>query len=159
MIDPHAYPKFSEPSDEFGFDSETCYASCDAPSVTGRVNWRHLANDYRVSEAQKLGCDVSDVGWFIQTHVDAYNGGVFAQNGPMNLEESSDSQWLSHSTTFSTGPCVASFVLLYLLLCTENSACVKAMDVLQGAAPGTFSPQILFRVAFLVCTSPSRCTK
>lgn len=128
------------------------YDAYGAPASSGETrDLRRLVDEFRVAEAERCGCGVSDIAWFLQTHVKA------TERDPSNprslLETCGDgnSEMLSFSSTFSSGPCVASFGLLYMHLSIENSASVRAQEILAGAAPGTL-PHILCIVMRLCLT-------
>lgn len=130
-LDPHAYPHFPDPSFADPLEARTLYGTYGAPSVTGELRLRHLVEDFRASEAAKCGCRVSDIAWYCQaSHVPVSGMHSWGQSCIKS------SECLSHSSTFSSGPCTASFVVLYLNSCIENSLVLQALEFNEDAAPG-----------------------
>ena len=105
-------------------------------AVTGKLDVRKCVDDFRTAEAQSCGCGVSDISWYIQTHVDLGTNLAKAPSSVVGQDPATTGHHLAFSTTFSSGPCIAAFIMLYLHLATENSAVIRALDILEGAAPG-----------------------
>ena len=131
LADPHAYPHIPEPSDAHPFEPHTLYGKYVVPPATGKIQLRHLVAEFRSFEAAKCGCGVSDVAWFYQApHVTISGANAWGQSSSKNNE------MLSLSTTFSSGPCMASFTLLYLNYCIENSLVMRALEEFEDVTPG-----------------------
>ena len=101
---------------------------------------------------------MADIAWFATTHVNVVGNSKAGTAGIMS-EADSDvrsnvSEMLSFSTTFNSGPCIASFILAFLQLSLENSLTHRAPDPLKGTAPGLgphFSTVICSECHFAFC--------
>ena len=131
MVDPDACPRFSEPSRAGPLEMRTLYGTYGAPAATGELRLRHLVAEFRASEAAKCGCRVSDIAWFYQTaHISVSGTCAWGQSCTKNKER------LSLSTTLSSGPCMASYTLLYFYGILERSLVGRALETLEDAVPG-----------------------
>lgn len=111
-------------------------------AVTGKLDVRKCVDDFRAAEARSRGCRVSDISWYNQTHVDLGTNLAKAPSSVVGQDTATTGHHLAFSTTFSSGPCIAAFILLYLHLATENSAVIRALDILEGAAPEDIASQL-----------------
>ena len=146
-VDPHAYPRIPEPSSADPREKRTLYGTYGAPSATGELRLRQAVAEFRASEAAKCGCGVSDIAWYCHaSHVPVSGTNAWGQSSTKSNE------CLSYSTTLSSGPCMASFVFLYLNSCIENSLVLQALQVSEGVAPGTV--HFSFSCLCVACSSP-----
>jgi hypothetical protein len=103
-----------------------------------------LARQYLTAEATKCGCEVDDIAWYSITDIKIARDDDSQHIMPGNDTGSSgectsvvaQSQMLSFSTTFSSCPCLASFILLYLHISVELILSRRAMKLLnRDSAP------------------------
>jgi hypothetical protein len=130
-VHPNAYASLRKPIDVVThlhcaqFESNT---GCPLGPRPGGL--RRSLDQYRQSEACRCSSAVSDVAWFLQTHVKVADE-AFTDSG------SSRSTMLSLSSTLSSGPCMASLTLQYLYIVVQTAVASRAADVLAGATtPG-----------------------
>ena len=140
LVDTHAYPHFSEPSSSDPVESRTLYGTYSAPSATEEVRLRHRMVEFRASEAAKCGCGVSDIAWYHQTHVPVSGTNAWGQSHTRSKKS------LSLSTTLSSGPCIASLILIYLHDCIENSLVMRALEASENVTPGALDICLRFIV-------------
>ena len=134
LVDPAAYPDLPEPSNDLPSATHDCYGS---PS-SSKGDLQLAVREFRGAEAARCGCGVSDIAWFLETHLEVSDGDM---SHPQHSTSAACSgslgkQTLSYSSSCSSGPCVASFGLMYVHMSIDNAASVRAQDVLAGAAPG-----------------------
>ena len=112
---------------------ESSPAACDS-------TLRKLTQEFRSSEAAKCGCGVPEIAWFCTTHVNVVGNSLAGTAGVMSGADcdvsSSIREMLSFSTTFNSGPCIASFLVLFLHLSLESTLSKLAVELLKGASPG-----------------------
>ena len=122
---------------------QTLYGKYGASSGTGELRLRQLVADFRTSEAAKCGCGVSNLAWICQaSRISVCGTYAWGQSGPKSNER------LSLSTTLSSGPCVASFVLLFLYNSVENFLVLRALEAIEDSATGAAH---LVQLWFSVC--------
>jgi hypothetical protein len=135
-----------------------------AHSVGREVDYRRLAHQFQIAEATKCGCGISDIAWYCTTHITVARGadsqrvvpkdeaGVCGECNNVDIR----SQQLSLSTTFSSGPCIASFILLYFHLSVENILSKWAVKTLDGKGVLTLT-SIVFTVVLLGLRTQHAC--
>jgi hypothetical protein len=114
--------------------------SVSAP-VAPQFNTRKLVNAFRESIACQCGCMVSDIAWFVITQVNVVGKSAAGTGGVLGGAEDDVAlcdreQMLSFSTTFNSGPCLASFIAIFQHLCVEMTFAHRAVELLSGTSPG-----------------------
>ena len=113
--------------------------SGSSPAVS-QFTVRKLNQEFRSSEAERCGCGVSDIAWFCTTHVNVVGDSTAGTAGILSRDSgdvgSSIGEMASFSSTFSSGPCIASFLSVFLHFTLENALSQQALALLHAAVPG-----------------------
>ena len=109
-------------------------------SAAPQLNLRALTQEFRSSEAAKCGCGVPDIAWYPTTHINVVGDSTAGTAGILSGDDgdlgNSVYEMLAFSSTFSSGPCFASFITVFLHMSLESTLSQRAVDLLKGTPPG-----------------------
>ena len=101
-------------------------------------NCRHSAGQFQAAEAARCGCGVSDIAWYSYTQIKVTDDCPPEISTSKDEESGSlDGKMLSFSTTFNSGPCVASFLLMYLHISLYNMLATEVVQNQEDSRAGT----------------------
>ena len=101
-------------------------------------NCRHSAGQFQAAEAARCGCGVSDIAWYSYTQIKVTDDCPPEISTSKDEESGSlDGKMLSFSTTFNSGPCVASFLLMYLHISLYNMLATEVVHNQEDSRAGT----------------------